>query len=444
MPQTDYAPALWRPSPNKWEGRQGHRITGIVVHATAGLEPGPVEWFQTPASQVSAHYIVNRDGTVVQTVREADSAWHAGEMTPDSRFYGHGNKNLDTIGVEHERDASNSSPLTAAQLYASLALVRSILHRHGPLEIIPHDAIDVGRVCPGPGFPLSLFRAAAGAFNPPTLTKEQPRVKHFPALYAQRDARWASQRLGTADGITLGQYGCYVTSMAMLACYYGHPITPAALDDLYTARQIYVNGDMMPDDALHRAFPDLELVAVHDYSNVPADLGVLRSIAADPALMAIVGLDFDHNPSDGIQTHFSPLADCDGAHVQLADTWYGGVIADMTVNYGPDPASTIQKVVVYRGPAPAAPSTPAASAPTAASHAIHPGPAHIISACALKGGDRPSHKTPALCQVAAGQAVAVLDWFADAEATSWARIRCLGTDGKPYEGWVVSSNLRQS
>jgi len=444
MPLTDYAPATWLPAnPVDYApGRGGARITAIVLHATAGLEPGPEQWFRDARSHVSAHYIVNRDGSVVQMVREGDTAWHAGEVTQDSRYAGGVNPNHWTIGIEHERDGSNSSPLTAAQLYASLALVRSIIRRHGPLEIIAHDAIDVGRVCPGPGFPLSLFRAAAGAFNPP---KEQPRVKHFPVLYAQRDARWAAQRLGTADGITLGQYGCYVTSMAMLACYYGHPITPAALDDRYTAEAIYVNGDMMPDDALHHAFPDLELVAVHDYSNAPADLNTLRSIAADPALMAVIGLDFDHNPSDGVQTHFLDLVTCDGSSdgsgLLVADPWYGG-IAPFARNYGADPVSTIQKVVVYRGPAPAAPSPPPASSPAA--HAIHPGPAHIVSACALKGGDRPSHKTPALCQVAAGQAVAVLDWFADAEASRWCRVRCLGTDGKPYEGWVVSSNLRQS
>lgn len=375
MPITDYAPASWRPSPNYWQGRDGQRLTGIVLHATAGYEPGPVEWFQSAASQVSAHYIVNRDGTVIQTVREADSAWHAGEVTSNSRFYRGVNPNRTTIGIEHERDASNSSPVMPAQLAASLALVRSIVRRHGPLEIITHDEIDVGRVCPGDGFPIAVFRDAVG------VPKETHPVKNFPALYAQRDPRWASQRLGTADGITLGQYGCYVTSMAMLACYYGHTITPAALDDLYTARGIYVDGDMMPDDAVHRAFPDLTLVAVHDYSNGPADLGLLRSIAADPTLMAVIGLDFDHNPSDGVQTHFSPLAGCDGVHVQLADTWYGGIIADMTVNYGSDPATTIQKVVVYRGPAPATPTAPATPATTAPIHyrvlydgALHSGP----------------------------------------------------------------------
>lgn len=232
----------------------------------------------------------------------------------------------------------------------------------------------------------------------------------------------------------------------MLACYYGHPITPAALDDRYTAEGIYVNGDMMPDDALHRAFPDLELVAAHDYSNEPADLSVLRQVAADPALTAIIGLDFDHNPSDGIQTHFLDLAGCDastdGSGLLVADPWYEG-IAPFSRNYGSSPEATIQKVVVYKGPAPASTTPPAASHPAAVATAIKPGPGHVITACAMKGGDRPSHKTPALCQVAAGQAVAVLDWFADTEATSWCRIRCLGTDGKPYEGWVLTSNLRQ-
>jgi len=427
MPITDYAPASWRPSPNYWQGRDGHRITGIVLHATAGLEPGPVEWFQSTASQVSAHYIVNRDGSVIQTVREVDSAWHAGEVTSTSRFYGGVNPNRATIGIEHERDASNSSPLTPAQLYASLALVRSIVRRHGPLEIITHDEIDVGRVCPGPGFPIAVFRDAVG------VPKETSPVKQFPVLYAQRDPRWAGQRLGTADGITLGQYGCYVTSMAMLACYYGHPITPAALDDLYTARGIYVDGDMMPDDALHRAYPDLTLVAVHDYSNAPADLGLLRTIAADPSLTAIIGLDFDHNPSDGVQTHFSPLASSDGVHVALADTWYGGVIADMTVNYGSDPATTIQKVVVYKGPAPA--STSAPTAPTAGGAPAPTGPIRFRVRFDGALHAQPDETSPVTCRIKAGwELVAV-----SGDSTPW--VSCRTLDGK--WGWDRRDNLER-
>jgi N-acetyl-anhydromuramyl-L-alanine amidase AmpD len=428
MPITDYAPASWRPSPNYWQGRDGQRLTGIVLHATAGYEPGPVEWFQSAASQVSAHYIVNRDGTVIQTVREADSAWHAGEVTSNSRFYRGVNPNRTTIGIEHERDASNTSPLTPAQLAASLALVRSIVRRHGPLEIIAHDEIDVGRVCPGPGFPLQVFRDAVG------VPKETSPVKNFPALYAQRDPRWANQRLGTADGITLGQYGCYVTSMAMLACYYGHTITPAALDDLYTARGIYVDGDMMPDDALARAFPNLELVAVHDYANAPADLGLLRSIAADPSLTAVIGLDFDHNPADGVQTHFLDLAGCDastdGSGLRVADPWYGGV-APFDRNYGSDPATTIQKVVVYKGPAPAATVTPLA--PTVPPAAVGPLRFRVRYDGALHA--QPDETSPVTCHIKAGwELIAV-----SGDSAPW--VSCRTLDGK--WGWDRRDNLER-
>lgn len=154
---TDYAGAGWAPSPNFTVGRQGSVITAIVLHGTAG--PNAVDWFAQTVSQVSAHYVVEQDGTVTQCVREANTAWHAGVVTPDSEFAGGINPNRWSIGIEHTRDRTNTSPLTPAQLDASLGLVRDILARHGPLALLTHDEIDVGRVCPGPGFPLAAFTA---------------------------------------------------------------------------------------------------------------------------------------------------------------------------------------------------------------------------------------------------------------------------------------------
>ena len=160
---TDYARAVWKPSMNFWSGREGHAITAIVLHGTAG--PGAVSWFQNPQSEVSAHYVVDTDGSVTQCVAEDDSAWHAGVVTLDSFFHDEPNPNLWTIGIEHVRDTTNTSPITPAQLQASLALCADIERRRGPMRYITHDQIDVGRVCPGPGFPLDAF-LNAGRFIP--------------------------------------------------------------------------------------------------------------------------------------------------------------------------------------------------------------------------------------------------------------------------------------
>jgi len=166
MFQPDYAGVTAVvPSPNLWLGRQGHAITGIVMHGTAG--GGAVSWFSQTQSQVSAHYVIDTDGRITQCVREDDTAWHAGVVTPNSIYATAGNMNFTTIGIEHVRDTTNTSALTHAQQAASIALVTNIRERRGHLPLIPHDAIDVGRVCPGPGFPLTTIDASAKAASHP-------------------------------------------------------------------------------------------------------------------------------------------------------------------------------------------------------------------------------------------------------------------------------------
>jgi len=46
--------------------------------------------------------------------------------------------------------------------------------------------------------------------------------------------------------------------------------------------------------------------------NSPADLSLLKTLLADPTLSVILEVDFNHNPGDGIQTHFVVAVDCDG------------------------------------------------------------------------------------------------------------------------------------
>ena len=76
-------------SPN-FSSRNEERIRRMILHYTTSRNvAGTIAWFKNPASRVSAHYVIARDGTIFQLVRDADKAWHAK------------NANADSIGIEH-------------------------------------------------------------------------------------------------------------------------------------------------------------------------------------------------------------------------------------------------------------------------------------------------------------------------------------------------------
>lgn len=139
---------------NFHEGRSG-TIDAIVIHVTEGDAASVKSWFNNPDANVSAHYMVQKDGTVVQFVHEADTAWHAGRVDhPTATIvekHGGRNPNDWTIGIEHEGDGTHE--LTEAQRAASIALIRDICERrHIPLDrhhIVGHREIYSLKTCPG-------------------------------------------------------------------------------------------------------------------------------------------------------------------------------------------------------------------------------------------------------------------------------------------------------
>lgn len=151
----------WHPVPNFWVGRGGERVRAICLHVSEGGRAGVLSWFGNPKSDTSAHYLVNKDGSVWQFVREEDTAWANGEVrSPDRRIRWlddclrrNQNPNRLTIAVETERRWQE--PLTEPQYRALVELLRGLLARHAlPADrehIVPHSAIDgVNRAnCPG-------------------------------------------------------------------------------------------------------------------------------------------------------------------------------------------------------------------------------------------------------------------------------------------------------
>ena len=71
----------------------GNSIDYVIIHTTQGSYSGAIGWFQNPASNVSAHYVIrSSDGEITQMVQNKDIAWHTGNW----------NYNVHSIGIEHE------------------------------------------------------------------------------------------------------------------------------------------------------------------------------------------------------------------------------------------------------------------------------------------------------------------------------------------------------
>jgi hypothetical protein len=119
-------------------------INRVVVHVLV-VRPTPQlsavdnvvrQWqLRAPAGrEASAHYLVDRDGTIVQMVREANVAFHAMRANPDS------------IGVEHADLCNHPEPFTDPLYEQSAELVRDIAARNG---FVPNQATVVSHASLG-------------------------------------------------------------------------------------------------------------------------------------------------------------------------------------------------------------------------------------------------------------------------------------------------------
>lgn len=124
------------PSPNFDQRRPNFIVLHHTSDATAGVA---LATLTDPARKVSAHYLIERNGTVVQLVDEGARAWHAGE----SWWGGHTDINSSSIGIE--LDNSGEEPFPEAQIAALLVLLEEVTAR---LSIPRANVLGHGDVAP--------------------------------------------------------------------------------------------------------------------------------------------------------------------------------------------------------------------------------------------------------------------------------------------------------
>lgn len=140
----------------------------LVFHYTGMVDAGAaLDRLRDPAAKVSAHYLVDKNGTVHGLVDEDHRAWHAGVAA----WRGHTDINARSIGIElvnpgHDLDYR---PFPAAQIAALENLAHDVLARHPipPRNVVGHsDVAPRRKQDPGELFPWRrLAEAGIGLWS---------------------------------------------------------------------------------------------------------------------------------------------------------------------------------------------------------------------------------------------------------------------------------------
>ena len=159
------ASATQVPSPNFDQRPAGVDVTLIVIHGislppgcfggdairrlfTNRLNPASHPYFATIAGlRVSAHFLIRRDGALLQFVDCNARAWHAGT----SAFHDRSNCNDFSIGIELE--GTDERAYTGAQYRMLSRLIEALRARYPIRKVVGHSDIAPGRKSdPGPAF----------------------------------------------------------------------------------------------------------------------------------------------------------------------------------------------------------------------------------------------------------------------------------------------------
>jgi hypothetical protein len=166
-------PAItWQPaSPANYTAQGGRSITRIVIHKAEGSAYSTWNWFQNPAAQASAHYVVDTGGSVTQMVADGDIAWHAGNWAYNQSAIG-----IEQAGYTYRNDVSDAQLRGLAALTAWLCdrygIPKDRAHINGHDEVPdPYNPRQFGgaghHTDPGPYFDWATFMSYVGGSAPP-------------------------------------------------------------------------------------------------------------------------------------------------------------------------------------------------------------------------------------------------------------------------------------
>jgi len=202
----------WVASPN-FDERRPNLV--IIHHTSDDTVDEALRTLTSPERKVSSHYLISRNGEILQLVEERARAWHAGKS-----WWG-GVTDINSISLGIELDNNGGEPFADAQIDALLGLLESIRQRY-PI--------------PGANF-------IGHADVAPTRKDDPSALFPWEQLAARGFGLWCDEPLAPApEGFDL--------ALALTAVGY-NPATPEA--SLQAFRLHFVRGDHEVVDAYEKA-----------------------------------------------------------------------------------------------------------------------------------------------------------------------------------------------
>lgn len=243
MKQSRLTPVQIQASPN--HDARAKKLSHIVLHYT-NMESAQaaLERMCDPEAKVSAHYLIHRDGQIVQMIDESRRAWHAGV----SSWQGESDMNSASIGIELDHkghdEQGHMSVFPEVQRQALYALLKDIIDRNNldPRHVIGHSDIAPGRkIDPGEAFDWAELHAAGFGLWLPNVKLESVAALPSEAPRAQAAIRPLQKALA-AFGYLIEADGIYGEPMhAVVAAFQRHfrPSLVNGIADAETQSLIY-------------------------------------------------------------------------------------------------------------------------------------------------------------------------------------------------------------
>jgi Negative regulator of beta-lactamase expression len=203
--------ATKRPSPNFAPATERLGHDAIVLHIAQGGAAGSLDWLTNPASEVSSHFFISKNGDLFQLVSLADVAWCNG-LKPDGKNWKTpsgkpvspswrglrpgANPNRYTLSIEHEGYTGQALP--AAMQATQTRLLKWLCEQLGWARLVPGvNLIGHGEInpvdkafCPGSAFDFAAIAAAVT----PTIAQKTRVIGASPSVSLAQFSTWLKHR----------------------------------------------------------------------------------------------------------------------------------------------------------------------------------------------------------------------------------------------------------